>query len=219
MPGFEPEEKNSRRPLIEAFAASSGMGLFALFAHSGLPWVLLAGAGLLATALAITHACRTVGRLTDIFGLAPLTKAATAYLILGGAVGAVVGMIYRVNSDMGILPPGMGRFVFAAALIGASEEVLFRGYIQGRLRRLGGVGAPIFAAVAHTVYKLALFALPPEGIIVDYSYFAFWTFSVSLANGILRELSDSVLPPLGGHVMFDVIVYGENVSAPWWVWS
>jgi membrane protease YdiL (CAAX protease family) len=219
MPEFKPEEKNLKRPLIEAFVASSGMGLFALFAHSGLPLVLLAGTGLLATALAITHSYRIVRRLADIFGLAPLTKAAPAYLILGGAVGALFGMIYRVYSDMGTLPAGLGRFVFAAALIGASEEVLFRGYIQGRLRRLGRIGAPIFAAVGHTVYKLALFTLPPEGIVIDYSFLAFWTFSGGLIIGILRELSGSVLPPLGGHVMFDVIVYGDNISAPWWVWS
>ena len=195
------------------------MGLFALFAHSGFPLILLAGSGLLATTLAITHSFRTVRRLTDIFGLAPLTKAASAYLIFGCAGGAVFGMIHRVYSDMGILPAGLGRFVFAAALIGASEEVLFRGYIQGRLRRLGWIRAPIFAAVGHTVYKLALFTLPPEGIVIDYSFLAFWTFSVGLIAGILRELSGSVLPPLGGHVMFDIIVYGENISAPWWVWS
>ena len=120
MPEFKPEENNLRRPLIEAFAASSGMGLFALFAHSGFPLVLLAGSGLLATALAITRSSRTVRRLPDIFGLAPLTKVAPAYLILGCVVGAVFGMIYRVYSDMGILPAGLGRFVFVAALIGAS---------------------------------------------------------------------------------------------------
>ena len=219
MPRFKPEDKNLSPPLLEAFAAATGMGLFALFAHSGFPLVLLAGTGLLATTLAIIHSYRSERRLPKILGFTEFTKATAAYLILGCALGALLGISYRVNSNMGILPAGLGSFVFAAAIIGAAEEVLYRGFIQGRLQGLGRMVAPVLAAVAHTAYKLALFALPPEGIVIDYSFLALGTFGAGVIVGILREISGSVLPPIGGHVMFDIIVYGENISAPWWVWS
>ena len=219
MPEFKPEEKKVSRPLIEAFVASSGMGLFALFVHSGLPLVLLAGTGLLATALALAHSLRAERWSADVFGFAPLTKGVAVYLFLGCAVGAVFGVCYRVYSGMGALPAEMGRFVFVAASIGAAEEVLFRGYVQGRLQSPSPIVAVVFAAAAHTIYKMALFALPPESIVISYKSFAIWIFIGGAVVGSLRELSGSVLPPLGGHVLFDVIVYGENISAPWWVWS
>jgi hypothetical protein len=36
---------------------------------------------------------------------------------------------------------------------------------------------------------------------------------------MLREFAGGVLPPVAAHVLFDLVVYGERVEAPWWVWS
>jgi membrane protease YdiL (CAAX protease family) len=108
---------------------------------------------------------------------------------------------------------------FFAASIGASEQLLFRGYVQGRLYRLGSVPAVVLAAAAHTAYKLSLFVFLPEGVAVDYVSLAFLNFLGGIAAGTLREWSGSVIPPLAGHVLFDIMVYGENSQAPWWIWS
>lgn len=219
MPEFKPEETNIRSSLIEAFTASSGMWLFALFVHSTLPLVLLSGIGLLVTGLTLVQSLRAESWSIDVFGFAPFTKTTAAYIIFGCAIGAVFGITYRVSSDMGVLPEEIERFMFVAASIGAAEEVLFRGYVQGKLRCLNWVVAVVFAALAHTLYKLALFALPPEGILISYKSFAILTFTGGMVYGVLRELSGNILPPLVGHVIFDVIVYGDNINAPWWVWS
>jgi len=216
---FQTTKDRTYRPVLEAAVASAGMGLFGLFVHSGLPWVPLSGAGLLVTVLAIAHSLRDGGGPAEIFALLPPSRRVAFTLGLGCAFGAAFGILFRVYQDVGALPTGLGRFVSIAAAIGAAEEVLFRGYVQGRLRPLGRIAAMILAAVAHTLYKLALFALPPEGILINYEVLAIWTFIGGLIFGGLREFSDNVLPPVSGHVVFDIVVYGQRAHAPWWVWS
>jgi len=79
--------------------------------------------------------------------------------------------------------------------------------------------AVMLAAAAHTAYKAALFAFPPEGVVIDLEFLAVWTLIGGVVFGALRELSGSVLPPLAAHVVFDIVVYGGSVQAPWWVWG
>ncbi len=219
MPDGGGHERGLGRPVVEAAAAWAGMVLFALFVRSGLPWVVLSGAGLLVTALAVANSFRVERRPAAILGFSPVSGKVAAYLILGCAVGAGLGILHRVVWEMGALPRGFGRFVFVAVAIGASEELVYRGYVQGRLRRLGWVIAVLLAAAAHTAYKAALFAFPPEGVVIDLEFLAVWTLIGGVVFGALRELSGSVLAPLAAHVLFDIVVYGENVQAPWWVWS
>jgi membrane protease YdiL (CAAX protease family) len=221
MFAFKPKTSEIRRPLIEAFSASFGMWLFALFIHSGLPLVMLTGAGLIATAATLTQSLHAEDWSLDILGFGTFVRGAAPYLLSGCVIGAVFGLIYRVFSDMGALPTRMGGFIIFAASIGAAEEILFRGYVQNRLRCLTPAVAIVLASVAHTIYKSALFVLPPDSIDIGFSYksFVVLTFFGGAVFGSLRELSGSVLPPLIGHVLFDIIVYGQNSAAPWWVWS
>ena len=219
MPDGGDPQRGRRRAVLEAAAASAGMVLFALFVRSGLPWVVVSGAGLVVTAVAVVHSFRVERRPAEILGLSPLSGKAAAYLILACAVGAGLGVLHRVVWEMGALPSGVGRFVLVASAIGAAEELLYRGYVQGRLRRLGWVVAIAVAAAAHTAYKAALFAFPPEGVVIDLEFLAVWTLIGGVVFGAFRELSGSVLAPLAAHVVFDIIVYGGSVQAPWWVWS
>jgi membrane protease YdiL (CAAX protease family) len=132
-----------------------------------------------------------------------------ARILFGGMV-LTVGSLIVVSCSL--------RWLSKPA-IAASEELLFRGYIQGRLRGLGPVPAVVLAAAAHGAYKVSLFLFLPEGVAVDLFSLGYNTFAAGLAAGAVREWSKSVVPPLAGHVLFDIVRYGERSVAPWWVWS
>lgn len=212
-------ETTLRRPGLDGLVASAGMILFATFVRSPMPLGLISALGLMAVTLAMIHSLRSDLGLEKAFGLSLYSRHVFIGLLIGCAGGITLGVLFRLSESMEKFPPGIGLFVFAASAIGASEELLFRGYIQGRLRSLGPVPAVVLAAAAHTVYKVALFVFLPEGVAVDYFFLGYCTLAVGLAAGALREGSKSVLPPLAGHVLFDIVVYGENSVAPWWVWS
>jgi membrane protease YdiL (CAAX protease family) len=118
-----------------------------------------------------------------------------------------------------LLPTTLTLFAPVAALVGATEEVVYRGYMQGRLRALGPLPAVALAALGHTAYKCALFALPGRLVGIDFGILAACTFLGGLLFGALRERAGSVLPPLVAHACFDILVYGELAHAPWWVWA
>jgi membrane protease YdiL (CAAX protease family) len=207
------------QPVLDGLVVSAGMILFAASARFPMPVVFVSALGLMAVALVMAHSLHSSLALGEIFGLSPYSRHMLFWLLIGCAGGTTLGMFSRVSDDMVTLPSRIGQFVFAASAIGASEELLFRGYIQGRLRSLGPVPAVILAAAVHTAYKVSLFVFLPEGVAVDYCFLGYATLGVGLAAGALREKSRSVLPPLAGHVLFDIVVYGENSVAPWWVWS
>lgn len=210
---------NLRRPLVDAAGAAVGMCLFALFVHGGGAWMLASLAGLIITADAVWHTLRTESAPAAALGLAPPSRKVVLYVVAGCALGIAFGVLFRTVREMGPLPAGLGRFALVAASVGAVEELVFRGFVQGRLKRLGWPAAVVLAAAAHTAYKSALFAFPPEGAAIDYGFLALWTLIGGAAFGLLRQASGSVLAPLAAHVLFDIVVYGELARAPWWVWA
>jgi membrane protease YdiL (CAAX protease family) len=59
---------------------------------------------------------------------------------------------------------GLPLFVVLACLIGIAEEMVYRGWMQGRLSALGWPAAVLFAAVAHAVFDAVVYsayAKPP----------------------------------------------------------
>jgi len=219
MPDGTDPQRRRRAPVLAAAAASAGMVLFALFVRSGLPLAVLSGVGLTVTALAVANAFRAERLPAAILGFSPLSGKTGVFVVLGCAVGVGFGVLHRVTWEMGAMPSRLAPFAFVGACIGAAEELLYRGYVQGRLRAFGWAVPVVVAALAHTAYKTALFAFPPDGVAIDLGYLAVWTFVGGVVFGVLRQASGSVLPPLAAHVVFDIIVYGENVQAPWWVWG
>ncbi len=216
---MQARETATGHPVLDGLVASAGMMLFATFVGCPKPLTLLSALGLMAAALAMIHSLRSDLALEEAFGLSLYFRRMPLWLLIGCAGGTVLGMVSRISEDTSALPSGIGQFVFSASAIGAAEELLFRGYIQGRLRSLGTVPAVVLAAVAHTAYKVCLFVFLPEGVAVDYFFLGYCTLTVGLALGALRERARSVLPALAGHVLFDIVVYGEGSMAPWWVWA
>jgi membrane protease YdiL (CAAX protease family) len=208
-------------PAARGFAVAICLCVFALFVRAGWPLVLLSALALVAAALVIGRSLGEARAPAVVFGVSRPTRRAAALTVLGCALGCVLGIGLRWATGGSLLPAAPGSFVFVAAAIGATEELAYRGYVQGRLQALGALPAAAFAAMFHTGYKCALFAIPsaPQSVIhVDLILLAAGTFLGGLVFGALREFARSALPAIGAHVCFDVVVYGGLALAPWWVW-
>ncbi len=208
-----------QNPVLQAAAATAGMVLFALAAHTPLPTFLLAIAGLGLTTLAISASLSSPDSLGSLFGVTGSSGSLVWWSLFGLGAGVGLAVLFRYSADRPLILTSLQSFVFVAAAIGAAEELLFRGFVQGRLARLGWPAAVVMAAFAHTAYKTALFAFSPEDLVIRFATLASLTFIVGAIFGLTRHLSGSVLPALTAHVLFDVFVYGDWVGAPWWVWG
>jgi membrane protease YdiL (CAAX protease family) len=207
------------RPLLEVLGVAAGMVVFALFSHRGLPWILVGLAGLLITAATLERSVRCAPGVAASLGLDGVSMKTMLLAVLGCAIGVGGGMLHRRSLGLPLLPAGLERFALVACLIGAMEELIYRGWLQGRLRPLGWPVAVAAAAAAHTAYKAALFVWPPWPSQIDCAAIVEWTFIGGVIAGLLRQFSRSVVPPMAAHAVFDLAVYGAVVHAPWWVWG
>jgi len=215
-----PEAAPRVRPIIEVFSVSLGMVLFALFVHRGLPWIALSALGLLIVAATIGTSLRLLPRPAELLGLAGLPRQPILYFVVGGLIGAGGGMLHRHNLGLPVWPTGgVEAFAAVACLIGAAEELLYRGWLQGRAQILGRPAAIVIAAIAHASYKTALFAWPTTPMAIDYAGIALWTLIGGTLLGLLRANSENVAPSMFAHAVFDFMVYGALAYAPWWVWG
>ncbi len=141
---------------------------------------------------------------------------------LGLAVLAAVA--YRRLLGEEWFPASLHWFAVAAMAIGATEELLWRGWMQGALTKsLGSPAAVLAAAGAHAAYKTALFLFPPDGIARQSSgallFLAGATFGFGAILGLIRLRQGTIAGPMAFHMLFDLLVYGQCASAPWWVWQ
>lgn len=140
------------------------------------------------------------------------------YTIAGISAGLGLAVIYRRHLEVSLIPESVHLFFIVAALIGAMEEVVFRGFLQAHVKSINGPFSVLFSALAHTGYKCCLFLSPVIISDIDVGFLALWTFCAGLFFGTIRHLSNSIMPPLAAHVFFDILVYAEFTNAPWWVW-
>jgi len=216
-------EKMERAPdwtaLAEAVAAGLGMCLFAFFAHAPMPARAVAVVGL---SLAAAVLCRAVLKSPSplgLFGLWPVPRRTAIFVPIALVLGVAAALGYRYHLAWPLVPRAAGGFALVAAAIGGAEELLYRGFVQGRARRLGPIGAIFLAAGLHTAYKTLLFAGPAVPLGMDLPFIITWTLVGGIVFGQLREVSGGVLAPLAAHVAFDILVYADQAQAPWWVWS
>jgi membrane protease YdiL (CAAX protease family) len=135
------------------------------------------------------------------------------------AVAAVLGFVNRRAEGMPLLPEGLEWFVLLSMMIGATEELVFRGIIQGEAARWNATGAVFLAAFLFAVYKSALFLNPAGFLIANPRNIFFFTLPASLLLGFARKSTGSLWPPILAHMLFDLIVYADSVRPPWWVWG
>jgi len=208
------------RSLTGIAAASAGMVIFAIGAHQDLPWMAVGVGGLAIAAAAIGWSGFGVARPAELLGLDRFSKRIAVLAVGGGLLGAAAGLSHRDTLGIPLFPPGdVEAFVVVACLIGATEELIYRGWLLGRARMFGWLAAIAIAAVAHAAYKTALFAWPSDPAPVELAEIALWTAAGGIVLGLMRLVSGSILPPMLAHVAFDFVVYRSVADAPWWVWG
>ena len=202
----------------EALATVVGMALFGLFAARPLPLFFIALAALLGVALLIARSAYKEHSLGKVCGWTPVPHRIGRWCVAGFLGGLLFALYYRWNYCLPLIPVSLTYVVIPAALIGAAEETVFRGYLQSRIRMGGLLLAPLLAASGHTLYKCALFLLPAEASTVNLAVLAAVTFAAGWLIGLIRQQAGSVLPAVIAHALFDILAYGDRISMPWWVW-
>ena len=216
-----PEGQGVARPRSpsDAGIVAACLCIFAFSAQVGGIASYVGCAALVGAAIAVVLSLRQAGRPHRLLGLGGWTSWMAGWASIAAAAGMALGIVCRSAYQQDAWPKGFTGFAIAAAAIGATEELVYRGYIQGRLASWGAPAAVAGAAFAHAAYKLAVFLGGPSGVHVNYLCLALATFLGGLALGALRRLSRSVVPSVAFHVAFDIVLYGDRLEAPWWVWG
>jgi membrane protease YdiL (CAAX protease family) len=204
--------------LAGAIMCSSGLMVFSFFIHYKFPVNLVSFAALFVVAFIISRNIKSFSDLKKITGSGSFTEINLLYCLTGILGGVLIAVIYRWHLDLRIFPQSFHNFVFVAALIGCTEEVVFRGFIQEYVRTINAPFSIIFSTLSHTGYKCFLFLSPVLAVKTDIGFLALWTFAAGIIFGTLRHFSKSILPSLLAHAIFDILVYAEYFGAPWWVW-
>ncbi len=204
--------------ITDAILCSIGLFIFAFFIHHKFPVRLISLAGLMMPAFIMAREIRSFCDLKKIGGQAHFSLLTLYALLAALLIGAAIAMQYRHYIGVPVFVTSMTSFAIVAAFIGAMEEIVFRGFIQGHLNDVNSFFSVVFGAFSHTAYKCGLFLSPLLVVKVDLLFLLFWTFVCGLLFGMLKKYSNSLIPPLIAHSLFDILVYAECVKAPWWVW-
>jgi membrane protease YdiL (CAAX protease family) len=204
--------------LSGAILFSLGLMVFSFFIQYKFPVRLFSFAALLMSAFIISRNIRSLSDFKRITGEF-ISPGITLLLFISGiALGIVLAVFYRWHLDLSLFPKSVHLFVITAAFIGCMEELVFRGFLQEYVKSINGPFSVLFSTLSHTGYKCCLFLSPLITANIDIGFLALWTLLAGILSGTIRHLSKSLLPSLIAHALFDILVYAEFVSAPWWVW-
>jgi membrane protease YdiL (CAAX protease family) len=206
------------RHLTQAILVTAGICLFAWFIHGQAAQRILALAALGFASLVISLSIPTFRSLARSVGLARISKAVGLYAVGGLLLGVLLAVSYRSISNISLYPHTLTIIALVAPAIGVTEELLFRGFLQGRLSTINTPVAVILASLAHTLYKYLVMRSLPFNIGTDFLSLVVFTFVAGLLCGIPRALTKSVVPACVMHGVFDILVYGGLSTWPVWVW-
>lgn len=170
-------------------------------------------------AIVIGRSVQSISSLLSVFGIIPFSRKVLLFSMAGFVFGSLLAILYNYLSEDRILPAQLSKFAIIAPLIGITEELVFRGYIQARMAPFGSLLSITVASIGHTLYKYLVIRTLPDDLQVNFPILILLTFSVGLAFGILRDRSKSILPAALAHGIFDIIIYGGSEMAPVWVWT
>jgi len=205
-------------PIFEAILCSFALMLFAFFIHFKLPLQLLAFVALVLPARLFSRKLQSLSDLKSIAQIPDSAKITVLYFVAGILPGIMFAILYRWHLGTGVFPGSFHLIVLVAALIGCTEELVFRGFIQDQVNSLNAPLSILFSSISHTAYKCCLFLSPMVIPGIDIAYLAFWTLFGGIILGTIKHVTKSILPPMMAHALFDILVYAEFVNYPWWVW-
>lgn len=204
--------------LAEAFICSLGLIVFAYFIHNEFPARLISFGALLLPGIIIAGNIKSSSDLGRIIGKSGSFRNFLLLTASGVFLGSILSFLYRSHLGIALLPGSLHLFAFIAALIGSTEELVFRGFIQDHVGRINGPLSVFFGTLSHTAYKCFLFLSPVVNANIDIGFLALFTFIAGFLFGTIRYFSGSLVPAITAHALFDILVYAEYVHAPWWVW-
>ncbi|HBE42066.1 MAG TPA: hypothetical protein DDW27_12830 [Bacteroidales bacterium] len=211
-------EQRKLKTLSGAIMCTLGLMIFAFFIHYKFPVRLISFVALFLSGFIISKNLKSASELRYITGESVSARNLMVLIATGVLMGIVLSVWYRRHLDIGLFPKSIHFFAFTAALIGSVEELVFRGFLQEYTKKISGSFSVLFSASAHTGYKCCLFLSPFSEVNIDIGFLAFFTFIFGIVFGTVRYLSGSLWPALTAHALFDILVYAEISSAPWWVW-
>ena len=205
-------------PVANALAISIGLWTFALFYRGSFALQLLAAVSLLVTAILIVKVLITHNEVLLQKGLWQWPSPAKKVLVLSFGISGGLAIWYRYTEQMPLLPVSFEWFVILSVLIGATEELIFRGVVQGEASYWHPTGAVYLSAFAFAGYKTLLFVQPSPQNQTNLATLFIFTFLAGILLGYTRKNTGSIWPCLVAHGIFDLVVYAETASSPWWVW-
>jgi len=209
---------NKFKSLQVAILCSFSLIVFSFFIHYDLPFRLLSFSALLVPAWYFSRNLYSNSDLKKLTGESTSLLTTILYIFAGILLGMLFVILYRWHLEISLFPKSFHLFVFMAAFIGCIEELVFRGFIQDYVKNINAPFSILFSTISHTAYKCSLFLSPMVTAEINIGFLAFWTLIAGLLLGTIKHISKSILPSLIAHAIFDILVYAEFVSAPWWVW-
>jgi membrane protease YdiL (CAAX protease family) len=205
-------------PLIKALVSSFALMGFAFFIPFDMPLKVMAFVAIIGTAALFSSELPSWSDVGKITGNIGNRLHFSLFMVLGIITGLSAVALYRWHLDINLFPRTLLPFGLVAALIGSTEELVYRGFIQGQVNNINKWFPAVFGAFSHTAYKCCLFLSPAIVHKPDILFLAECTFAAGILLGLIRQFSGSVWPAVAAHAIFDILVYGENLNPPFWVW-
>ena len=205
--------------VIAAVLVIGGMCIFGSFIHADRWHRLISFAGLALAAGVVSYSVRDIRSLLVVFGLSRFNRMVIYFSLAGIFFGMLLGLVYNFIKADSLFPITLTRFAILAPLIGITEELVFRGYVQGKAAAAGSLASVLIASAGHTLYKYLVIRTVEIDLGTYFPSLVLFTFLAGLVFGLMRETSRSILPPALAHALFDILVYGGESMAPVWIWS
>ncbi len=203
---------------IETALFFTGILVFTYFISGVNQSTIIAGCGIALSAILLARQMTNIRQVKTVLGFLRWKSEYFMFVGIAMLAGALLGMVYRDYLDVQVIPIHLSTFVFVAMAVGATEELVFRGYLQTRLAQKNTYLAIVLASLAHSVYKMMIFISFKAGLEVNVLRLVILTFLVGIIFGYFKELTKSTWIAIGAHVIFDFVVYGDQLISPWWVW-
>ena len=223
------ELSNETRPL--AFPGAGGevvlvvVGLFLgilLYYSRQPPWPTVGLVGMFATAVYLALSFRYANP-TSFADLNITRKKAGLYALIGLLVilpGWFFDSLYMYLTGRGWLQFGIATappLIISIVAIGISEELFFRGYIQGRLKSLGSNRwvRIIVVCALFMFYKVLIHVWEGWPITVYLEFFLFGAFKM-LFETFWVDWTGSIVTPIVIHIGWDLIIFQGYAGVPPW---